>query len=120
MSFYAGVELNHIFIKGHLALWKNDVHHDDISPLNLVYKEEECNIIGVLNDFDLSMTEDSPMGYEYSSTVPFMTLDLLIEEGLVGKIKHVYIYDVELFIWILLWFCLHYEDGRLYKSWPFN
>jgi serine/threonine protein kinase len=97
---------------GHYALWENGVHHRDISPSNLmVYKTSGGQWIGVLNDFDLSSTRDTPSGQERTGTVPFMALDLLTEEGIKGQVKHLYQHDAESFIWVLTWICICYEDG---------
>ncbi|KIK35621.1 hypothetical protein CY34DRAFT_95771 [Suillus luteus UH-Slu-Lm8-n1] len=97
----------------HYVLWKNGVHHRDISPSNLmVYKTSDGRWIGVLNDFDLSTTRDDHLGQERTGTVPFMTLDLLTEEAIEGQVKHLYQHDVESFIWVLTWVCICYEDGE--------
>jgi serine/threonine protein kinase len=97
---------------GHYVLWKNGVHHRDISPSNLmVYKTSDGRWIGVLNDFDLSSTQDTPLGQERTGTVPFMALDLLTKEAIEGQVKHTYQHDAEAFIWVLTWVCICYEDG---------
>ncbi|KIK34033.1 hypothetical protein CY34DRAFT_17991 [Suillus luteus UH-Slu-Lm8-n1] len=96
----------------HYALWKKGVHHRDISPSNLmVYKTSGGRWIGVLIDFDLSSTQDGPLGQECTGTVPFMALDLLTEEAIEGQVKHMYQHDAESFIWVLTWVCICYEDG---------
>jgi serine/threonine protein kinase len=96
----------------HYELWENGVHHRDISPSNLmVYRISGGRWIGVLNDFDLSSTRDTPSGQERTGTVPFMALDLLTEEAIEGQVKHLYQHDAESFIWVLTWVCICYEDG---------
>ncbi|KAG2135350.1 uncharacterized protein EDB93DRAFT_1170796 [Suillus bovinus] len=96
----------------HYALWDNGVHHRDVSPSNLmVYKTSDGRWIGVLNDFDLSSTGDTPSGQERTGTVPFMALDLLTKEAIKGQVKHLYQHDAESFIWVLTWVCICYEDG---------
>ncbi|KAI9460375.1 hypothetical protein HD554DRAFT_2133358 [Boletus coccyginus] len=102
--------------KCHLALWKNGVHHRDISASNLMYKVEGSLVVGVLIDFDLATIVDSVTGNERTGTVPFMALDLLSKEVLAGKIEHIYAYDAESFIWVLVWICLRYDDGELRKD----
>ncbi|KAG1760929.1 hypothetical protein EDD22DRAFT_731457, partial [Suillus occidentalis] len=88
------------------------VYHRDISPSNLmVYKTSGGRWIGVLIDFDLSSTQDTPSGQEGTGTVPFMALDLLTEEAIKGQVKHLYQHDAESFIWVLTWVCICYEDG---------
>ncbi|KAG1772855.1 hypothetical protein EV702DRAFT_1201316 [Suillus placidus] len=98
----------------HYALWGKNVHHRDVSPSNLmVYKTLAGRYIGVLNDFDLSSTRDTPSGQERTGTVPFMALDLLTKEG---KVKHLYQHDAESFIWVLTWICLRYREGELLRQ----
>ncbi|KAG2363793.1 hypothetical protein BDR07DRAFT_1403336 [Suillus spraguei] len=101
----------------HYALWGNNVHHRDVSPSNLmVYKTSDGRYIGVLNDFDLSSTQDSPSGQERTGTIPFMAMELLTEEAIKGNIKHLYRHDAESFIWVLTWVCLRYEEGQLLRK----
>ncbi|KIK35988.1 hypothetical protein CY34DRAFT_95210, partial [Suillus luteus UH-Slu-Lm8-n1] len=99
-------------VECHYVLWKNGVHHRDISPSNLmVYKTSDGRWIGVLNDFDLSSTQDTPLGQERTGTVPFMALHLLTKKGINGQVKHTYQHNAESFIWVLTWVCICYEDG---------
>ncbi|KAG1730062.1 hypothetical protein EDB19DRAFT_1832147 [Suillus lakei] len=88
------------------------IHHRDVSYSNLmVYETSDGRWIGVLNDFDLSSTRDTPSGQERTGTVPFMALDLLTKEAINGQVKHLYQHDAESFIWVLTWVCICYEDG---------
>ncbi|KAG0697954.1 hypothetical protein DFH29DRAFT_810997 [Suillus ampliporus] len=98
----------------HRALWKNGVRHRDVSPSNLmVYKLGDL-WIGVLNDYDLSSTQNhSPSGRERTGTVPFMALDLLTKQAIAGEVEHLYQHDAESLIWVLGWVCLRYEGGKL-------
>ncbi|KAG2120014.1 hypothetical protein BD769DRAFT_1641729 [Suillus cothurnatus] len=101
----------------HYALWEKQVHHRDVSPSNLmVYKTSDGRYIGVLNDFDLSSTRDSPSGQERTGTVPFMALRLLTQDAIAGKVKHLYQHDAESFLWVLAWVCLRYREGRLLRQ----
>ncbi|KAG2337094.1 hypothetical protein BDR05DRAFT_805008 [Suillus weaverae] len=101
----------------HYTLWGKNVHHRDVSPSNLmIYKTLAGRYIGVLNDFDLSSTRDTPSGQERTGTVPFMALDLLTKEGIEGKVKHLYQHDAESFIWVLTWICLRYGEGELLRQ----
>ncbi|KAG1751618.1 uncharacterized protein EDB91DRAFT_1216918 [Suillus paluster] len=100
----------------HIALWKEGVHHRDVSPPNMMfYKTDKGVLIGVLNDFDLSSlaTRQGPQGNERTGTVPFMALDLLTPEGQRGEVEHLYRHDLESFIWVLVWVCLRYRQGVL-------
>jgi hypothetical protein len=67
----------------------------------MIYKTLGGRWIGVLNDFDLSSTQDTPLGQERTGTVPFMAQHLLSEEGIIGEVKHLYQHDAESFIWVL-------------------
>ncbi|KAG2132297.1 uncharacterized protein EDB93DRAFT_1255273 [Suillus bovinus] len=106
-------------VKCHRALWKNGVHHRDISPSNLMGYRLRGRFISVLNDFDLSikqilsLIQDAPKGFERTGTVPFMALELLTPEAIAGEVEHVYRHDAESFIWVLTWVCLQYEKGKL-------
>ncbi|KAG2753893.1 hypothetical protein P692DRAFT_20796964 [Suillus brevipes Sb2] len=101
----------------HYALWGNNVHHRDISPSNLmVYKTLSGRWIGVLNDFDLSLTQDSPSGQERTGTVPFMAIELLSKDAIEGKVKHLYRHDAESLLWVLTWISLRYQEGRLLRK----
>jgi hypothetical protein len=96
-SFHTWVERDLTTVEGHLALWKNGVHHrDDASASNLMHDKKD----GVTRN-------------EHTGTVPFMARQLLSEKGLAGGIKHVYMHDVESFIWVLMCTNLRYEDGKL-------
>ena len=107
---------------GHRILWMNGILHRDISPSNLmVYKNANGEWIGVLNDYDLSSTQqDGPSGNERTGTIPFMAINLLTEQALQGKVEHLYQHDAESLIWVLAWVCLRYEDGKLRSSRPLD
>jgi hypothetical protein len=47
----------------------------------------------------------------HTGTVPFMAIELLTQEAIEGKVKHMYRHDAESFIWVLTWVCLHYRVG---------
>ncbi|KAG2096069.1 uncharacterized protein F5147DRAFT_763584 [Suillus discolor] len=105
----------HQCISCHLTLWKEGVYHRDVSPGNLMWYWKDGKQIGVLNDYDLSsLADDSgPRGNERTGTVPAMALDLLIEEGQRGEVKHLYRHDVESFMWCFAWISLRYKSGVL-------
>jgi len=79
----------------------------------MYYRNCKGEVIGVLNDYDLSSMKDVPTGQERTGTMPFMALDLLEDEAIEGQVEHLYQHDAESFIWELTWVCLRYEDGKL-------
>ncbi|KAG2149127.1 uncharacterized protein EDB93DRAFT_1250051 [Suillus bovinus] len=99
----------------HVTLWKEGVHHRDVSPGNLMWYWKDGKRMGVLNDYDLSSlaNDPGPRGNERTGTVPFMALDLLTEEGQRGQVKHLYRHDLESFMWCFAWICFRYENGVL-------
>ncbi|KAG1893857.1 uncharacterized protein F5891DRAFT_743724 [Suillus fuscotomentosus] len=99
----------------HLTLWKEGVHHRDISPGSLLWYRKNGRLIGVLNDYDLSSLANAvgPQGNERTGTVPFMALDLLTKEGQQGKAKYLYRHDLESFMWVFAWICFRYRQGVL-------
>ncbi|KAG2051445.1 hypothetical protein BDR06DRAFT_958977 [Suillus hirtellus] len=99
----------------HLTLWKEGVHHRDISPGSLLWHRKSGRLIGVLNDYDLSSLANAvgPQGNERTGTVPFMALDLLTKEGQQGKAKYPDRHDLESFMWVFTWICFRYRQGVL-------
>ncbi|KAG2064207.1 hypothetical protein BDR04DRAFT_1235208 [Suillus decipiens] len=101
-------------VMSHRTLWENDVRHGDISLSNLMGYRIDGRFISVLNDFDLSSTEQNDTkGLERTGTVPFMSLRCIIPKAIANKVKHAYYHDAESFIWVLTWICLRYENGSL-------
>ncbi|KAG2152830.1 hypothetical protein DEU56DRAFT_908008 [Suillus clintonianus] len=100
----------------HYTLWKHGIHHRDVSPNNLMVYRLNGKWVAVLNDYDLSSISDGPSGNERIGTVPFMAIELLREDALAGKVKHLYQHDAESFIWVLVWVCLRYKGGELLPS----
>ncbi|KAG1876129.1 hypothetical protein C8R48DRAFT_690769 [Suillus tomentosus] len=99
----------------HLILWKEGVYHRNVSPGNMMWYRKNGKLISVLNDYDLSSLANAlgPQGNERTGTVPFMALDLLTKEGQQGKVKHLYRYDLESFMWVFAWIFLRYRQGVL-------
>ncbi|KAG2744858.1 hypothetical protein P692DRAFT_20742868 [Suillus brevipes Sb2] len=102
----------------HYILWKGGVYHRDISPSNLMFYRLPCgHVIGVLNDYDLSSIQgDCARGNECTGTVPFMSIDLLTLSGLDGAVEHMYWHDAESFVWVFVWVCLRYKNGKLRRK----
>jgi serine/threonine protein kinase len=117
ISEFLSAEMAHI--AGHFDLWQGGVYHRDVSSPNLMWrKDKEGNLLGVLNDYDLSSLRitQGPQGNERTGTVPFMALELLTKEGQRGEVKHSYRHDLESFMWVLPWVCLRYKNGNLRTS----
>ena len=77
---------------------------------------------GVLNDYDFAHLDGQPRpsGFERTGTIPFMALDLLIDEAMDGKVEWLYRHDCESFAWVLLWICCRYEDGKETRNAPLS
>jgi len=90
-------------------LWKKGIYHGDISLENLMWDDRRK--VGVLNDFDLSRFADQKgaSGQDNTGTLPFMALDLLSEEGLLGEIPRHYRHEAESFAWCLI--CLYFATA---------
>ena len=71
---------------------------------------------GVMNDWDLATvvgeSPDTKRGV-LTGTVPFMAQDELFKLAVKQSDKRIYRYDLEAFVWILLWVCVRYQDTRL-------
>ncbi|KAI0087700.1 hypothetical protein BDY19DRAFT_1057797 [Irpex rosettiformis] len=88
----------------HFELWLNGLHHRDISTNNLMYyRDAEGHVVGVLNDFDLSIVASLADEFESerTGTMAFMATHFMQSDG--KSAVHIYEYDVESFIYILLW-----------------
>ncbi|KAH7891081.1 hypothetical protein F5I97DRAFT_1923642 [Phlebopus sp. FC_14] len=97
-----GDEFLHVWwtlVGGHLVLWKNGVYHQDISSSKLMYyRDKNSNVVGVLIDFDLTLSDGAQHIIRAAS---FMALDLLTDEALRGEVQHLYEHNTESFIWVL-------------------
>ncbi|KIJ16056.1 hypothetical protein PAXINDRAFT_11099 [Paxillus involutus ATCC 200175] len=108
-------------VLSHYVLWKAGIHHRDVSCENLVYYRVKDKVIGVLNDYDLSsLSSDNPLGNERTGTMLFMAIDLLEATGRDGKVKHLYRHDMESFIWMFIWICYQFKDGKLRPRGPLD
>ncbi|KAG8916882.1 hypothetical protein FRC02_003495 [Tulasnella sp. 418] len=86
------------------------------------YKEQ---VMGVLNDYDLSTLigpdyDDGPSGTDWTGTLPYMALELLKSAALAGNFEHQYHHDFEAFIWVLTWVAHRYQGGKVIPNPPFN
>ncbi|KZT25961.1 hypothetical protein NEOLEDRAFT_1113837 [Neolentinus lepideus HHB14362 ss-1] len=108
----------------HGVLWQNNIHHRDISENNLMFRRMKDGVVGVLNDFDLSIVhrDDRTLAKERTGTIPFMSHALLKAFNSSDNVPHLYEYDVESFAYVGLWISARYEDGEVanhdaYRGW---
>ncbi len=101
----------------HREMWQKGCQHGDISVHNLMYRgklEEPNAIVGVLNDWDLSILSDDTesqvtgSALQFTGTIPFAALDLIEDNGQPRKYRH----DLESFGWSLAYICLDHPDSR--------
>ncbi|KAG8936494.1 hypothetical protein FRC03_008368, partial [Tulasnella sp. 419] len=109
----------------HGVLWKIGIRHRDISTANLMYYRYKGQVMGVLNDYDLSTlvgsdNDDGPSGKDWTGTLPYMALELLEPAALAGHVEHTYHHDFEAFIWVLTWVAHRYQGGKEIPNPPFN
>lgn len=86
-----------------MILWKNGLHHRDISPGNMMYYYGENGVVGVLNDRYLptGIPSSGTPNVDRTGTIPFMALQLLSGEHVAPLFRH----DAESFIWVFIWVC---------------
>ena len=88
----------------------------------MMYYEENGELYGVLNDFDLAAEMDvgdrSPkrLSFERTGTLPFMALDLL--ELPDGRMSRWFRHDLESCMWCILLHSLRQERIDLYTGLP--
>jgi hypothetical protein len=84
----------------------------------MYYRAINGKVIGVLNDCDLVSLADTPGRSENKRTgaIPFMAIDLLKPDGQAGLVKHIYRHDMESFIWVFIWLCFQYKDGKFHHG----
>ncbi|KZT23021.1 hypothetical protein NEOLEDRAFT_579186 [Neolentinus lepideus HHB14362 ss-1] len=108
----------------HGVLWMSNIYHRDISENNLMYTRVNKVVVGVLNDFDLSIihSDDLPLASERTGTIPFMAYALLRDFNTGKKVPHIYEYDAESFAYVGLWISARYDNGTIvnhnaYRKW---
>ncbi|KAF8838062.1 hypothetical protein BDN67DRAFT_1013382 [Paxillus ammoniavirescens] len=109
-------------VSSHYVLWKAEIHDRDVSCESLMYHRVNGKVIGVLNDYDLAplTSSDNPLGNERTGTMLFMAIDLLDADGQDGKVKHLYRHDMESLIWVFVWICHQFKDGKLRTRRPLD
>ncbi|KAG2355973.1 hypothetical protein BDR07DRAFT_1613397 [Suillus spraguei] len=113
----SGKEFKHawwVAIICHRILWISGVYQYDVNPSNLmVYRTLNGFWMGVINDYDLSSSENgSGGGHKRIGMIPFMAIDLLTKKAMKYKAEHLYQHIAESFIWVLIWVG-QYEDGKI-------
>ncbi|KAJ7883488.1 hypothetical protein B0H14DRAFT_2701921 [Mycena olivaceomarginata] len=94
--------------------------HRDISRNNLMYREIDGKIYGVLNDFDLSVLQDKelrPTSKQRTGTEPYMAVDLLVTGP---PPPHLYRFDLESLFYVLAYVVCQYHDGKKIDNPPFD
>ncbi|KAG2360473.1 hypothetical protein BDR07DRAFT_1487016 [Suillus spraguei] len=113
----SGKEFKHawwVVIIYHRILWTSGVRQYDVNPNNLrVYRTLSGLAMGIINDYDLSSSENRTGAHERTGIMPFVAMDLLTKKATKGKVEHLYQHIAESFIWVLIWVCLQNEDGKL-------
>ena len=89
-------------------LWTIGIAHCDINLYNMLAdNDQDCKIIGILNDFDLAAIMEpgnpspSKKGWERTGTLPFIALDLLKYHD--GQCKRWYRHDLESSTWCFVY-----------------
>ena len=105
-------------IVGLHALFVIGILHRDLSNANVMYSIEDGQIHGVLLDFDLAvfLDKDGRVSNFRTGTPAFMAIDLLEE----AKGPHLFRYDLESFLWVIMWYaCNHNDVEKLqYEAFP--
>lgn len=95
---------------GHGWLFKHaNILHRDVSVGNMMIREREGKIYGVLNDFDLSEDLSETPKYalhDRTGTPAFMAWQLQMNKE---PTRHLYRYDLESFFWVLVWLAHRYD-----------
>ncbi|KAF5342994.1 hypothetical protein D9758_013681 [Tetrapyrgos nigripes] len=93
--------------------------HRDISMANIMFREKDGKIYGVLNDFDLSSRlppQSKASSRQRTGTKPYMSHELI---DLKWKHGHRYRHDLESLFYVILIFCSNYgakgEEDKLVK-----
>jgi hypothetical protein len=92
--------------------------HRDISLNNLMYRFENGQLYGVLNDFDLSVNlKASPLStsQQRTGTRPFMSMDLLVDGP---PPPHVYRFDLESLLHAIVFLTAQYHKGQKIENPP--
>ncbi|KAF8153391.1 hypothetical protein B0H34DRAFT_103880 [Crassisporium funariophilum] len=92
--------------------------HRDISLNNLMYREVDGRICGVLSDYDLSLffrkPKPGPSSKQRTGTRPYMAIELLLPT----PTKHLYRHDLESLYYVIFVLVTRYDGGEPIKNPP--
>ncbi|KAG9221804.1 hypothetical protein CCMSSC00406_0006747 [Pleurotus cornucopiae] len=90
----------------HWVYERAGILHRDISVKNLMFRQKNDTIVGVLNDFDLATPaaklDKGPTSKQRTGTWPYLAIELLDPSTWLQPPPHLYRYDLESFFWVLL------------------
>ncbi|KAF7426234.1 hypothetical protein PC9H_008601 [Pleurotus ostreatus] len=90
----------------HWVYERAGILHRDISVRNLMFRQKNDTIVGVLNDFDLATPgaklDKGPTSKQRTGTWPYLAIELLAPSTWLQPPRHLYRYDLESFFWVLL------------------
>ncbi|KAK7007367.1 other 1 protein kinase [Favolaschia claudopus] len=114
------VELGEAFLgvfEGYRWLYeKCNIMHRDVSLNNMMYREVQGKVYGVLNDFDLAvLVGNNPLlstSKQRTGTKLYMARELLELDPSGPTPSHLYRFDLESLFWVLVIISCHYENGK--------
>ncbi|KAF8800096.1 hypothetical protein BYT27DRAFT_7175755 [Phlegmacium glaucopus] len=91
---------------------KPGIFHRDISVNNMMYREKDGKIFGVLNDYDLAIfkSNNAPSSKTRIGTKPFMAVDLLGNPA--DADVHRYRHDLESMFYVIVYVTSRYHEGH--------
>ncbi|KAJ7917811.1 hypothetical protein B0H13DRAFT_1608040, partial [Mycena leptocephala] len=99
---------------------KAGIMHRDISRNNLMYRQINGKVYGVLNDFDLSVLlnkEPRSTSNQRTGTEPYMAMDLLVTGP---PPPHLYRFDLESLFYVIAYVVCQYHEGKKIDDLPFD
>ncbi|KAL0580876.1 hypothetical protein V5O48_001168 [Marasmius crinis-equi] len=102
-------------VRAHATLWARGIQHGDISASNLMYEDQNGEVVPKLCDYDLAhfSYKKGPTDFTNTGTQRFMAAELLTDNAMEGMVKKEYRHDCESFAWALIWILGRYCGGKL-------